>query len=300
MREELGADLFITARNYAIIAVVLGIAFFILKPFTTIAEYERGVITRLGAVSRTATPGLNFKLPLIEGVTVYPVNIQALTIEKVNTYTVDNQQLDAKLIINYRIPADGVESIYRNVPDYEQRLTTMVTDRFKNALGKLNIIDVTQKRADIARSILGDVRDEAKRLFGLEVSDLQIINIQYTQEFESATEQAMTAKAKVEQREQEKRQAQVVAETAKVEAEGKAAAIVAKAEGDAKAQLAVATANAKAIQMEGLAKAEAMRAQSAAVTETLVRMKEAEQWNGSKATQIISALPVAQIEAGKQ
>ena len=278
----------------SIIALLAGT--YILSPFTTIAQYERGVITRLGKVSRVAEPGLNFKIPLIESVHVYPTNIQPLNIKSVSTYTIDNQQLVATIIVNYRIQPDGVSKIYENVPDYEARLETMVVDRFKNALGKLNVVDVTQKRADIVASILANVKEEAARLYGLEIVDFQLNNIEYTKEFEAATEAAMTAKARVEQREQEKRQAFVEAERAKIEAEGKANAQIAAAAGEAQSKLAVARANAEAIRLEGLARAEALKAQGSVVTSELVDMKKAEQWNGQLPSQILGGtIPFMQI-----
>ena len=279
-----------------VIIVIVCAALFFMGPLTTIHEYDRGVVTRLGAVVRTASPGLNFKIPFIESVYVYPVSIQSLVIPNVGTYTIDNQQLDAKLTINYRIPADGVENIYKSVPDYEMRLQTMVIDRFKNALGKLNVVDVTQKRADIALSIFSNVKEEAKRLYGLDVIDFQVVNIDYTKEFESATEQAMTAKAGVERREQEKRQAEVEADKAKIEATGKANAAIAFANGEAQSRLAIAKANAEAIRLEGLAKADALRAQSSSVTQELVEMRKAEQWNGALPTQMLGGtVPLMQI-----
>lgn len=281
---------------YGVSAVALLIGIYVMTPFVTIAEYERGVITRLGAVSRTADAGLNFKIPMIESVRVYPVNIQSLVIENVQTYTIDNQQLTAKLNVNYKIPADGVENIYRNVPDYESRLQSLVIDRFKNTLGKLNVIDVTSKRADVTMQVFNTVRDEAQRLFGILVVDVQTVNIDYTDGFEQATEQAMTAKAGVERREQEKRQAQVEAERAQIEATGKANAQIASAKGEAESKLAIAKANAEAIRLEGLARAEALKAQGMVVTTELVEMKKAEQWNGQLPAQMLGGtIPLMQI-----
>lgn len=276
--------------------LVTALVIWILAPFTTIAEYERGVITRLGAISRTADAGLNFKWPLIESVKVYPVNIQSLTVDNVQTYTIDNQLLTAKLVVNYKIPADGVENIYRNVPDYEVRLQTLVVDRFKNALGKLNVVDVTSKRADVTMAIFNTVKEESKRLFGIDIVDLQTANIDYTDEFERATEQAMTAKAGVERREQEKRQALVEAEKVKIEADGKANAQIAAARGEAESKLAIAKSNAEAIKLEGLARAEALKAQGSVVTQELVDMKKAEQWNGQLPAQMLGGtVPFMQI-----
>lgn len=284
----------------ALMLIAIGVIAFVGRPFTTIAEYERGVVTRFGSVVREAAPGLNWKLPFIETVHIYPTRIQALNVPNVQTYTIDNQQLTAILNVNFRIPGDGVQNIFKSVPDYEARLTTMVIDRFKNALGKLNVVDVTQKRADISASIFSNVKAEASRLYGLDVVDLQIVNIDYTKEFEQATELAMTAKAGVERREQEKRQAEVEAERARIEATGRANAQIAAARGEAESKLAIAKANAEAIRLEGLARAEAMKAQAQSINNDLVEMKKAEQWNGTLPAQMLGGtVPLMSIAGQK-
>ena len=85
--------------------------------FYTVAEYERAVLTTWGEFRAVVEPGLHFKLPVAQAVRHYPVNIQQVTIEQVNTYTIDNQELDATVTIFYRLPAEQLASIYRNVPD---------------------------------------------------------------------------------------------------------------------------------------------------------------------------------------
>jgi hypothetical protein len=58
-------------------------------------------------------------LPVAQQIWRYPVNIRQVTIERANTYTIDNQEIDATVTIFYRLPPDRLEFIYRNVPDYE-------------------------------------------------------------------------------------------------------------------------------------------------------------------------------------
>jgi hypothetical protein len=100
--------------------------------FYTVAEYERAVLTTWGEFRAVVEPGLHFKLPVAQAVRHYPVNIQQVTIEQVNTYTIDNQELDATVTIFYRLPAEQLESIYRNVPDYEERVAAISIDRFSS------------------------------------------------------------------------------------------------------------------------------------------------------------------------
>ena len=99
-----------------------GIAvFFVLITFWLSAyrvqEYERAVLTRFGEYKEIVGPGLHWKFPYIDSATFFQISIQEIIQSKVNTYTVDNQQLDARIVVFYRIPAASIEYIYKSVPD---------------------------------------------------------------------------------------------------------------------------------------------------------------------------------------
>lgn len=63
--------------------------------YFTVAQYERAVVSRFGRLSYVADPGLHFKMPFINSVRIYRVDIQQFTTGRLNTYTVDNQEVDA-------------------------------------------------------------------------------------------------------------------------------------------------------------------------------------------------------------
>lgn len=46
--------------------------------------------------------------------------------------TIDNQELDAKIVIFYRVPADGIGFVYKNVPDFDRRVYAVVVDRVQH------------------------------------------------------------------------------------------------------------------------------------------------------------------------
>jgi regulator of protease activity HflC (stomatin/prohibitin superfamily) len=251
--------------------------------FYTVAEYERAVLTTWGEFRAVVDPGLHFKLPVAQAVRHYPVNIQQVTIEQVNTYTIDNQELDATVTIFYRLPAEKLESIYRNVPDYEERVAAITIDRFKSEMGKVNTSQVAQKR--------GEVRDRIKEVLGatvgatlgIDIVDLQIPNIDYTDSFRAAVDQAAVAKTLVEKQEQQKRQAEIAADQRRIEAAGLANAAREEAAGAADAKLLQAKAEAEAIRLRGEAEAMAIRAQAEALRQNpnLIELRKVERWDGS-------------------
>jgi regulator of protease activity HflC (stomatin/prohibitin superfamily) len=266
------------------IGLILAIVLVLLSgSFYTVAEYERAVLTSWGEFRAVVEPGLHFKLPVAQAVRHYPVNIQQVTIEQVNTYTIDNQELDATVTIFYRLPAEQLESIYRNVPDYEERVAAITIDRFKSELGKVNTSQVAQKRGEVRDRIKEVLSATVEATLGIDIVDLQIPNIDYTDSFRAAVDQAAVAKTVVEKQEQQKRQAEIAADQRRIEAAGLANAAREEAAGQADAKLLQAKAEAEAIRLKGEAEATAIRAQAEALRENphLIELRKVERWDGS-------------------
>jgi regulator of protease activity HflC (stomatin/prohibitin superfamily) len=107
-----------TSRSVTVLLALLALVTLGLSVFT-VKEYERDVVTRLGKFSRVAEPGLNFKIPFVESAFTYRTDILSFTTDKpVNTYTVDNQEVDVIFTVFYRVPTKNVQFIYTNAQDY--------------------------------------------------------------------------------------------------------------------------------------------------------------------------------------
>lgn len=268
------------------VGIVLAAVFLLIVAFSSayrVQEYERAVLTTWGEFSGVVGPGLHFKVPFMQSVAYFPINIREIIASKVNTYTEDNQEFDAKIVVFYRIPADSVEFIFKNVPDMKARLKALALDRFKTEMGKVNITQVAQKRGEVRDTIKGVLAATVKDILHVVVTDFQIPNIDYTPSFRKAVEQAAIAKTLVEKALQQKRQKIIQAETAKIEALGKANAAREAAKGRADATLFQAKATAARIRLEGEAKADAISKQARALGNNplLVEYRKAEQWKGN-------------------
>src|SRR5262245_19845533 len=100
------------------IIIVIAVIIAVWSSYFTVDRHEVGIVTRWGAIKYTAGPGLHFKIPFAEAATMYRTDIRAFQLSKVNTYTVDNQELDAVFTVNYRISAEKAEYIFQSVPDF--------------------------------------------------------------------------------------------------------------------------------------------------------------------------------------
>lgn len=283
-------DRFLTLRNGLLGGAALLALMVAWGSATSVKEQQRAVLTTWGKFVEVRAPGLNFKVPFVQGFSIYKTTIESLKVEKVNTYTVDNQELDAVFTVVYRIRPQNVERIFREVPDYVDRLETLAIDRFKAEVGKTNVTEIAQSRGPVRDKVFETLKKNAETLFGVEVVDFQITNIDYNKTFREANNAASTAKAKVEQAEQEKRQAVIDAERAKIRAAGEANAAIETARGQADAKLLNANAEAKSTRVKGEAEAAVIRLQTEALaqSERLVELRKAERWDGKLPTSMLS------------
>jgi regulator of protease activity HflC (stomatin/prohibitin superfamily) len=256
----------------------------------TVGQNELTVVIRLGEFRYVAGPGLHFKVPLIDGTQAYRTDIRAVSPEKgVNTYTIDNQEVDVVYTVFYRVPADHVT----NDRDYESRLAAVTVDRLKAAMGQVNVQSVAEKRGELRNAIKATLDHDVKVL-GVEITDFQVTDMQYTDAFRQAVNNAAVQKANIESVEYQRQQAQKQAETARINAEGDANAVREQAKGAADARLLQAQAEAKAIALQGEAQAAAIHAQADALKSnpTLIDLRKAERWDGKLPTAIYAGAPI--------
>jgi regulator of protease activity HflC (stomatin/prohibitin superfamily) len=276
----------------AIACLVLAAVFFM--TYFTVDQNEMTVVTRFGHLEYVADPGLHFKVPFVNATTPYRTDIQDLRPDKgVNTYTVDNQEVDVVFTVFFRIPPDKVAYIYTNNRDYRQRLFSLTIDRLKAAMGQVNVQSVAEKRGELRDAIKATLVHDASAL-GVEITDFQLTDMQYTDAFRQAVNNAAVQKANIEAVEYQRQQAEKQAATAKIAAEGQANAVRAKAAGDADARLLQAAAEAKAIELQGAANAKAIQLQAEALKANpdLVELRRAERWNGVLPTAVYGSAPI--------
>jgi regulator of protease activity HflC (stomatin/prohibitin superfamily) len=287
------------ARNVLLggVAVVgLGVVF---GSYFTVAQYERAVVSRAGAMSYIADPGLHFKVPFLDSVRTYRVDIQQFTTLKLNTYTVDNQEVDATLTVQWQIPTDQVGFIFTNTPDPEQNLQSMVIDRFKVEGGKINVTEFANNRGALVRKVYDIVRDEAERLYHIRVTDVQLPNLDYQESFRVAQAGAAVVKTQIEQASGLKLKAEIDAETAKARAAGEANAAIEAARGRAQATQLEADADAHARMVKGQADARAQELMADALSKnaSLVEYERAVRWNGQLPQNMYGSAPIPYLTA---
>lgn len=278
-------------RSVLVAAVLLFAIGLIFGGFYTVAPGERGVLIRLGSIVRISDPGLHFKIPYVDRVQPISVQTHVMRLEKVESYSKDQQPADMRISVNWEIPPSAVAEVVAEFGNEQQMVDRLISPRvhseFKVVFGQFTAATAIQERgkltidatAALQRAVQGPVR----------IVSLQIENIDFSDAYEKSIEQRMLAEVEVQRLRQN-------AEREKVQAE--ITVTVARANADAVRQKAMA--DAEAIKLRGNAEAEVIRARGAALKETpgLVDLAAVERWNGVLPTQMIPGGSLPFIELG--
>ncbi len=292
--------------DHAMRTRLIGIGFFILAAaamsfaaFFTVNPYERGVVTRAGNFAYVAEPGLHFKLPFVDAVAFRRVDVQTITTPTLNTYTVDNQEVDAVLVIQFAVPAEELAYIYANVGDVVPLLQTMVADRWKVEAGKINVSNFAANRGALIGIVKTIVTAEAKRLYHVNVTDVQLFNLDYQKSYRDAQAAAAVVKTQIEQSQGLQEKARIDAETARIAAAGEANRAIERARGEAESTRLAAIARAEATRLQGEAEARAkgLMAEALTANPSLVEYQKALAWDGKLPVNIYGSAPLPFIQS---
>jgi regulator of protease activity HflC (stomatin/prohibitin superfamily) len=227
-----------------------------------------GLVTRFGAVTgRVMHPGLNWKLPLIEGVVRY--RTQEIIYQTVgegespadysdfptDTTTADGQQIILKYSIRFRIDPERVSWIANNIGDERDVVEKVV--KFHSRILARNI-PKEYEALDLYTGNIQAVQDRFQEqltpLFaekGVILDSFGLRKIEFTEDYKQAVEQKQIEAENVIT-EQNRAEQAVYRAKAQVElAKGEAQSTIERAKGDAEKVKLLAGAEAEAIRIKG-------------------------------------------------
>jgi regulator of protease activity HflC (stomatin/prohibitin superfamily) len=295
-RDDIGTDAGGRLRRmvtYVVLGIVVlfGITI-VFGSWYTIDQRERGVLLRNGKLIGVATPGLGFKLPLVDSVIKVSLETQRVKFDKVNSYSRDQQPADLIISVNFRATEDKVDDLYTqfgSLQSYADRvLFPRVLAHSKIVFGQFNAVTAIQERGRLNNEVQQAVTSTAGGPVVIEA--VQIENIDFSKEYERSIEQRMLAEVEVQRLRQN-------AEREKVQAE----IVVTRATAQANAVRQQAQAEADAIKLRGEAEATAIRARGEALGNNpkLVELVQAEKWNGVLPTTMLPGGAVPMLGIGR-
>lgn len=235
-----------------------------------VAQNEVGYVTRFGKVlnaeSGPLQPGLHFKAPLIDDPDTISVSTDSFKMPVMKAFTRDTQEVTLQVSLTYNVPPSSAYHLLYEVGrsgnvDISHNLDAVASDRVRSVISRRDVTDIAgEGREKIISEIKATIAEELKRLFQINVQDVQIPVLDFSTQYKEAVNKSTLARAQRLQAEQDRERARVEAETVIVRAKGDAESAYAKAEGAARAMLTKAKADAEGTKLRGDAEASAIHA----------------------------------------
>lgn len=253
--------------------IVVVVAVFAFSSFFIVPPGEVAIKARLGTIVDSYGEGLHFKLPLLEKITKFSIQIQRANI-KTQAFSKDLQTMNAQLVVNHRIQKETAVSIFRNLGSgYVANIVDpAVQEVFKAIAARYSAERVISERNELVQELNQEVKERLTKK-EIVVTDISVVDLDFTEQFLKAVEDKQVAD----------QQAQM------------AGKLVEKAKRDAEQQIA-----------KSRGEAEALRMQREQVTPSLIelrkvdaQLKAIEKWNGVLPGYVGAGVPFISIEKGR-
>ena len=242
---------------------------FILVPFSmhSVDETEVLVVKQYGKVKRVVTdPGMEFDLWIGKTYTYIDTQTQDLKVEAM-TYSSDAQVMTIALTYQYKFLGGEAKDIIKNFGNTKaltERITSVLTETPKAVLSTRTAMEIIANRGAVTPEIAEAARKAIEGKYPIEITNVAISNIDFSDAFEQAVEEKM------------------IAEQNKLKADYENEKKIAQAEADAQAKLKEAEAKVKIAEAE----AQANRLLEQSLTEQILRDKYLDKWDGKLPTTI--------------
>lgn len=231
--------------------------------FTVVPAGHTGVILTLGKVSNTVfTEGFHMRIPFVQQVESMSNKIQVYE-TPASAVSKDLQTVSSNIAVNYRLVADKSADMYQNVgTDYQTVLITpVVQECMKSATAKYNAEQLITQRAAVGDEVKTAL-DEKLNAYGIYIEKFNIVNFDFSPEFNTAIEAKQVAEQNLLKTETEQKQAITIAEA------------------QAKQKVIAAEANANAILAEAEAQAQANKLIEDSLSQKVIAYNQIEKWDG--------------------
>lgn len=158
-----------------IVPAVAVIVLFILSGFRIVQEYERGIVFRLGKVTRNINAGLNWIIPGIEQLRKVDIRTMTVPIERQETITRDSVTVKIDAVLWYRIisPARAILS----VADYRNAVHQIALTTLRNIVGQ-HVLDEVLKERDSINHTLQKLVDDGTEPWGIKIEAVEMKDVE--------------------------------------------------------------------------------------------------------------------------
>lgn len=202
---------------------------------------EMAVVRKLGKVIDSKEPGTYFDFYFTKKYVYYDTKVQQVKITT-SAYSKDGQTMELEVFLQYQIQQENVIKIateYGNLAALQARIETVTIEKTKAIMSSAEAMNIIQERSLFSNQVSENVRAGISADYYVNVKDVVLTNIDFTDAFEKSVEDKVIA-------EQDKQASITKAEAELEVAKLNAAKKIKEAEGNAEAQIILAQAEAKA------------------------------------------------------
>jgi len=251
------------------VGIVLLVIILISMSTYTISAGHRGVLLTFGKPTmEVKNEGLHFKVPLVQSIKKLEVRKQKIEVTA-DSASKDLQDVQTTIALNFHLKESEVPVLYQEIgTSYRERIIDpAIQEAVKAVTANYVAEQLITKRPSVREDMRVLLREKLSKYY-IEVDDFNIVNFQFSEEFDKAIEQKVTA-------EQFKLKAEMDLERIKVEKQQ----IITKAQ----------------------AEAESLRIQKEVITDKLIQLRNIEmqmaaieKWDG-KLPDATSGMPFIDV-----
>jgi regulator of protease activity HflC (stomatin/prohibitin superfamily) len=171
--------------------IILAIVFVASSAIKIVAEYERGVIFRLGRLVGAKGPGLFFIIPLVDRMVKVDLRVVTLDIPSQEAITKDNVTVKVNAVAYFRI-VDPERAIVA-VEDFRRATFQIAQTSLRSVLGQSDLDELLIHRDEINQK-LQKIIDEQTEPWGIKVSIVEVKDV----ELPDSLKRAMARQAEAE------------------------------------------------------------------------------------------------------
>ena len=203
--EELAAEPPSSLLATIIRVFLLGVSAILLLPLLpfqirVVAEYERGVIFRLGRLMGAKGPGLFVLLPFIDRMVKVDLRTITLDVPSQEAITRDNVTVKVNAVVYFRV-VEPTAAVVR-ILDFIRATSQISQTTLRSVMGQTDLDGLLSQREEVNQE-LQKIIDEETEPWGIKVSTVEVKDV----ELPSTMQRAMAAQAEAER----ERRAKIIA-----------------------------------------------------------------------------------------
>jgi len=222
---------------YGVIALAALFMLGLSATFVTVDEGDRAVVTTWGEATGEMDPGVNFKIPVMQGAETYTVREQvaafgdqnsarsSLEFSKINAKTDGGADMKTDIAIGFRLNAENVTDVYKTLGTEERYYNKVVKNEInsevRNAASGYTIDEL--HRQEGREDFQAEIRERLSEKFndyGFEVTRVNLENINFADKIEEAINSAEAKQYEIKEQQRAVEVEKARADKRRAEAEG--------------------------------------------------------------------------------